>query len=186
MRATSFVSIASLALVALGACASAGTSGAAGAPASQTISVIGAAGGAQINTPGENTTHVQTLPFAVDQVWRMLPAVFDSLGIPVQTLDGVKRTIGITGYAIRRRLKTVPLSRFIDCGTSQMGPSADDYDVRLTVLTTVRAGEGGATVTTSLEALARPLNYAQEYSRCSTKGALEQRIIDVLQARLAR
>ncbi len=186
MRAMSFVSIASVAWIVLGACASAGTSGAPGAPASQTISVIGAGGGAQISTSGENAAHVQTLPFTADQVWRALPAVFDSLGIRVQTLDGAKRTIGISGFAVRHRLKNVPLSRLIDCGTSQMGPSADDYDVRLTVFTDVHAGDGGATVTTSLEALARPINYAQEFSHCSTKGVLEQRIVDLLQARLGR
>jgi len=184
MRVASLLPIAS---IALGACASAGSAvPSGGTPASQTISVVGGSGGASITTAGENTSHVKTLPFSVDQVWRALPAVYDSLGIPVQTFDGVKRTIGNQSFAVRRRLKNVPLSRFIDCGNSQMGPSADDYDVRLTVLTDVRATDGGTIVTTSFEAMARPMNYAQEYSRCSSKGTFEQRLIDVLQARLAR
>jgi len=184
MRAASFLSVASIALAACASAGSAGPSG--GTPASQTISVVGPSGGASITTPGENTSHVKTLPYSVDQVWRMLPAVYDSIGVPVQTLDAVKRSIGNQSFAVRRRLKNVPLSRFIDCGNSQMGPSADDYDVRLTLFTDVRAGDGGTTVTTTFEAVARPMNYAQEYSRCSSKGTLEQRIIDVLQARLAR
>lgn len=181
-----FASLASCACIALGACAS-GTGGSAvGAPASQTISVVGPAGGAKVTTPGETSVHVQTLPFAVDQVWRVLPAVFDSLGIPVGTLDGVKHIIGNPGFAVRRRLKNVQLSRYIDCGSSQLGPSADDYEVRLTLITELRSVEGGATVSTSLEAVARPVNYAQDYSRCTSRGTLEQRIVDVVQARLAR
>jgi hypothetical protein len=182
-----FVSLAALAPMALGACASGGTGAAAvGAPATQTIAVVGPAGGAKISTPGEIASNVQTLAFSVDQIWRALPAAFDSLGIPVQTLDGVKHTIGNTGFAIRRRLKNVPLSRYIDCGTSQLGASADDYDVRLTVLTDVRPGDGGAIVTTSVQAVARPMNYAQEYSSCNSRGSLEQRIIDLVRARLTR
>jgi hypothetical protein len=139
-----------------------------------------------MTVPGADRSHVQSVPFSVDQVWTILPAVYDSLGIPVRTLDAVKRTIGNAGLAVRRRLKSTPLSRFIDCGSTQLGPNADDYDVRLTLLTEVRAVDGGSTVTTTLEAVARPVNYAQEYSACSSRGVLEQRIIDVVQARLAR
>jgi hypothetical protein len=182
-----FVSLAILASVALGACASGGSGGApVGSPSTQTIAVVGPSGGAKISTPGEISSNTQTLPFSVDQVWRALPATFDTLGIPVQALDNVKHTIGNSGFAIRRRLKNVPLSRYIDCGNSQLGPSADDYDVRLTVLTDVKATDGGAVVTTSVQAVARPMNYAQEYSSCNTRGSLEQRIIDVLRGRLAR
>src|SRR5262249_36566277 len=137
MRAVSFVSMASVACVTLGACASAGSSSQASGPASQTISVGGVARKAQIQSPRDAPPNVQTLPFTIDQVWRALPTVFDSLGVPVQALDNAKHTIGNPSFAIRRRLKNVPLSRYIDCGASQMGPSADDYDVRLTVLTEV-------------------------------------------------
>jgi hypothetical protein len=136
--------------------------------------------------PGADNTHMQSVPFSVEQVWRVLPGVYDSIGVPVQTLDPVKHAIGNSGFALRRRLKTTPLSRFIDCGNSQLGPNADDYDVRLTLLTEVRTVDGGSRLTTTLEAVARPANYAQEYSRCSSRGALEQRIIDAVQARLAR
>jgi hypothetical protein len=122
----------------------------------------------------------------MDQVWRALPAAYDSLGISVQTLDPVKHRIGNDGVALRRRLKTTPLSRFIDCGSTQLGPNADDYDVRLAVLTEIHAVEGGTAVTTTLLASARPANYAQDPSSCSSRGVLEQRIIDVVRARLAR
>lgn len=182
MRIASFASV-----LAVAGCASAGSAGPPPvAPSSQTVSIVGPSGGANIVMGGSNTSNVQTLPFSADQVWRALPGAFDSLGITVRALDPVKRSIGNSGFAVRRRLGGVSLSRFIDCGTTQLGPNADDYDVRLTVLTDVRSSEGGSTVTTVVEAVARPINYAQEYSRCTSRGTLEQRIIDVVRARLAR
>ena len=184
MRPASFAL--AIALTTVTACASGGTATPSGAPSSQSVGVVGPGGTVSVATAGRNESNVQTLPFTPDAVWRILPAVFDSLGIPVSTLDQVKHTIGNSGFAVRRRLKTTPLSRFIDCGQTQLGPNADDYDVRLTVISEVHPAEGGATVTTTVEASARPVNYAQEYSNCPSRGALEQRIIDALQARLAK
>lgn len=136
--------------------------------------------------PGADVSNARTFAFTVDQVWRALPVVFDSLGIPVQTIDPVRHTIGATGFLARHRLKNVPLSRYIDCGSAQMGPAADDYDVRITLLAEVHPAEGGAaTVTTTLEALAKPANYAQDYSRCSSKGSLEDKLFGFVRTRLA-
>jgi hypothetical protein len=116
----------------------------------------------------------------------MLPSVFDSLGVPVETLDPAKRTIGNSGFKVRGRLKNVPLSRFIDCGNStQVGPNADSYEVNITLLAEVRVGEGGASnVTLAFQPLARPANFSQQYSQCSSKGVLETRFMDILNARL--
>ena len=184
MRGASFAL--AIGLTAATACASGGTGVPTGAPSSQSIGIVGPTGTVSMATAGRNEANVQTLPFTPDAVWRILPAVFDSLGIPVSTLDPVKRSIGNTGFAARRRLKNTPLSRFFDCGQTQLGPNADDYDMRLTVISEVHPSEGGTTVTTVVEASARPVNYAQEYSNCPSRGALEQRIIDVLRARLAK
>src|SRR5215471_12129385 len=134
--------LATLALLpTLAACASGGTPG--GAPASQTLGVIGPSGMVSVAIPGADRSHTQSIPFSMNQVWGVLPAVFDSLGIPVRTLDPVTHTIGNDGLAVRRRLKSTPLSRFIDCGSTQIGPNADDYDVRLAVITEIHTVEGG-------------------------------------------
>jgi hypothetical protein len=36
----------------------------------------------------------------------------------------------------------------------------------------------------TLQAVAKPVNFAQDYSQCSTKGVLESRFFDILSARL--
>lgn len=173
--------------LAAAACASSGATGSAPAPSTQTVEVVGAASSVRLSMPGRDASTAHTLPFSVDQVWRALPAALDSLGIPVETLDPAKRTMGNSSFAARRRLKAVPLSRYVDCGATPMGPNADEYDVRLTVLTAVRPAEGGgATVTTTVQAAARPANYSQAFSDCSSRGVLETRLVELLTAQLQR
>jgi hypothetical protein len=145
-------------------------------------------GGANLRISGADESNVHTIPFSVDQVWRALPGVFDSLGVPLATIDPKTRTMGNPGFKLRSRLKNVPLSRFIDCGNStQVGSNADNYDVNLTVLAETRPAEpGSARVIITFQALAKPANFSQEYSQCSSRGVFETRFVDMLSARLQR
>jgi hypothetical protein len=170
-----------LVLLPLAACATTNT-GSSATPASHTVTVVGTGGGASLTMPGNNSSTVRTLAFGMDQVWRALPFVFDSIGIPVGTLDPAKRTIGNSGFKIRSRLKGVPLSRYIDCGNStQIGPNADAYDVNITMFAELHAADA-----TTIDIVARPATFAQEYSHCASKGLLETRFFDILKARLER
>lgn len=167
------------------ACASSGSgSSSSPPPAPQTVS----AGGTSLRIYGNDESNIHTIPLPVDQVWRALPAVFDSLGVPVGTLDPKTHTMGNSGFKLRGRLKSVPLSRFIDCGSStQIGSNADNYDVNLTVLAEARPAESGNTnVIITFQALAKPANFSQEYSQCSSRGVFETRFVDILNARLQR
>ncbi|MGH7621532.1 MAG: hypothetical protein ACREMU_04260, partial [Gemmatimonadaceae bacterium] len=77
------------------------------------------------------------------------------------------------------------LSTYIDCGRSQIGESADSYDVVLTIFTEVDSASGGQTrVATSIDAMARPATYSQAYSRCATTTVLEATVVKLLKARL--
>jgi hypothetical protein len=117
-----------------------------------------------------------------------MPSIMDSVGIAVGTMDQASHTIGTQGFKLRGRLGKVSLSRIIDCGTStQVGPNADSYEVYLTVLSSVKAdGAAGASLSTTVEARARPINFNQGYSNCPSKGWLEIRIADLVKARLAK
>lgn len=172
---------------ALAGCASGGGASTAPSPVSQTVlSAPGRSGG--LSMTGVDATNVQTLAFAPDQVFRMLPNVLDSLGIPVAMLEPSKRSIGNPAFKIRQRLKGTPLSRFIDCGSStQVGANADTYDVSLVVIADVAAAAANSSrVTLTFEAVAKPVNFSQQYSRCSSRGSFESRFFDVLKAKLQR
>jgi len=166
-------------------CASAGSSGSP-PPASQTVRVTGPSGNASVRMSGDDASNAHTFLVPPDKVWRALPAVFDSLGIPIAALDPTSHTIGNAAYKVHGHLKRAPLSRFIDCGNStEIGPNADAYEVSLALSAQVLPGDAGAArLITTFNAVARPGNFAQEYSQCSSKGVIEKQVIDILNARL--
>jgi hypothetical protein len=138
------------------------------------------------------TTHtaadakLSTIAYPVDQVWRVLPGVLDSLGIPVSLSDPAKHLIGNDGLNLRRRLGNTTLDRFIDCGNTQGSPSANSYEVHLAVRTTVSPDPAGSVLSTTVVAMGRPVSFSGDYVRCSSTGALESRIADGARARLRR
>jgi hypothetical protein len=171
------------AFVLLGACASSHAAPTA-RPSTQTVASARNSSISMSATPTADVTH---LAWSADAVWRILPSVFDSMSVPVATIDQVRKTIGNPSWKTRARLGKAPLSRYLDCGNTQIGPNADSYDVLLSVLTTVTPeGANGATLTTIVEAQAKPVTYNQAYSRCSSKGGIEMRIAELVKARLAR
>jgi hypothetical protein len=177
----------SLLLFALASCASSGTT--IEQPATtQTVRVTGsAAGNLSVGMSAATDAKATTLASAPADVWRVLPGVFESLAIPLSSIDDKTRVLGNTGFNIRRRLGSIPLPRLIDCGTTQGGPSAETYDIRLSVLTQVRAADGGASsIVTTVDAMGRPVAFSGEYVRCSSTSALETRIADAVKAQLTK
>ena len=131
---------------------------------------------------------VSNVPFATAAVWNVMASVFDSLGIAVGTLDPQKLVIGNTALKIHGRLGSVPLSRYLDCGQTQGFPSAETYDVHLSVLTQVSPGKepNTSSIATMVEAAARPMQFKGEYALCQTKGELETRIPRIAALKLAK
>ena len=193
-RTAALANFAQLATVAavgvITACAS-GTSGAAGgsaigaSPPPQSIGMAGSSDRMTI-APGSGPNR-NTLAAAADEVWRALPAAFDSVGVPVTKTDAANKVIGNDGFKIRQRLGKVPLSRYVDCGETQIGPNADSYEVSITLVVQVRAATPtSSALTTTFDAYARPLAFSQGYSRCSSRGALEARFLAAINAQLKR
>jgi hypothetical protein len=159
-------------------------------PAPETVRVVGSA-----NPTGTIAMGVVSTPASArsssffstpDAVWSVLPAAYESLGIPLSMTDASTRTLGNAGFNLRRRLGSVPLVRYIDCGSTQGGPSAETYDIRLVVNSVVRAGEAATTLSTTIEAMGKPVAFSGEYIRCSSTGVLETRIADAVKARLPK
>lgn len=183
MRRLLTLSAVSAALL-LGACASSGSGPTPARPATQTM---GSADVGMITVTNATTADVSHLPYSVDAVWRIMPSVFDSVGVPITLLDQASHSIGNQGYKLRGRLGKVTLSRLLDCGNTQIGPNADTYDVYMSVVTTIQAeGASGAKLSTVVDAKARPITYNQGYSNCSSRGGIEIKIADLVKARLSK
>jgi len=166
------------------ACASSSGTSTSARPATQ---MVGGEGIGSLILAGNGGSDVQKLAYTADAVWRALPSVFDSLAIPLNSVDPTTKEIGNSALKTRVRLGKVYLSRYLDCGTTQIGPNADNYDVVLTVLSRVVAeGTGASKLTTTVQAQARPATYNQAYNACSSKGLIEGRIIELLTAALSK
>jgi hypothetical protein len=164
------------------------TSAVQSAPVPQTVRVAGGGGGAiamgMSSTPADS--RATTISASVADVWRVLPAAFESLNIPLSTVDSVTHSVGNTGFNLRRRLGSIPLVRLIDCGTTQGGPSAETYDIHMSVISQVRASDAGTVISTTVEPMGKPAAFSGEYIRCSSTGALESRIADAVKSRLGQ
>jgi hypothetical protein len=153
----------------------------------QTIRIPASSGGASttLAVAATTTSSVKTVSASADRVWSVLPAVYESLGIPVTDRDPAARTIGNTSYKVRRRLGDVALSRYLDCGSTQGAPSADSYEILLSVSTRVRPGAPDSTaVSITVDAMGRPVFLSADYVRCGSMGGLEKRFFDILNAKL--
>jgi hypothetical protein len=151
------------------------------APVPQTVRVVAGAGGSTHLTTLRGRAGVSgTFDMDIDRAWQQLPSVYAELGIPVTERNNGARTLGNPGFKVRRRLEGVPLVRYLDCGRTQGAPSAETYEILLAIRTQLTADDGRTTVSTLVDAAARPVNFSGEYSACSSTGALEQQIVDRL------
>lgn len=176
----------SMSAILLSACASSQGSSAPPMP-DQTIRIPASSGGAAttLAIAASTPSSVKTVPASAERIWSALPAVYEALGIPITERDPAARTIGNTSYKVRRRLGDVPLSRYLECGSTQGAPSADSYEILLSVSSRLRSvTPESTTVSITIDAMGRPVFLSAEYVRCGSTGGLEKRMFDILNTRL--
>jgi|SRR4051812_37084911 hypothetical protein len=174
--------------LALVGCASSGAAPAAGSP-QETVRISGGPGlgTSTVDTHPTTAAATSTVGFALDRVWVALRTAYDSVAVPVATLDQATHTLGNSSLRIRRRLGDIAMSKYVNCGNTQGGNGADTYEIVLSVLTQATPADAGMTrLVTSVEAQGRPITLAGEYTRCTTTGALEKKISQLVTAQLNR
>jgi hypothetical protein len=109
------------------------------------------------------------------KVWAAVPAAYRALGIPLQSVDDNGRSAQGSVLAYRQFLRS-PVSRFVDCGTTLVGPSADTYHVQIQIESSVDS------LTPSTSRLHTRVDATGAGSgttvRCSTSGSVERLIAD--------
>jgi hypothetical protein len=82
------------------------------APVPETVRVMGSANRAGTIAMGVTGTPATARSFSVlapaADVWRALPAAYESLGIPISTMDSATCTLGNAGFNVRRQLGSTP------------------------------------------------------------------------------
>lgn len=185
MSQTSFARVRALAVLAvLGGCGGSPASSTTPTPRTETIYT---GGGGKLTVNPDNGGMTKVIDAPLEKLWRFLPTAYDSLSIPLSLIDPKKHVMGNDGFKLRQTLGRKRLSTYIECGTTQVGPNADSYEVHLTVLTNLEAdGPTRTKLTTTLTAAAKPMQFAQDYSRCSSKSGIETRIAEIMTAAAAR
>ena len=155
-----------------------------GTQTESTLRAAGGGGAGGLTIRASDGAQVNQLPYPIARVWAVLPAVYDSLGLTLSEVDPSTHVIG-SSIKAHKNLGTVSLGKIIDCGNAQGFPSAEAYDIRLTIRSQVEAQADGTTnIGTMLEAAGRPMQVAGDFVRCTTKLMLEKQIYASVKARL--
>lgn len=164
----------------LAACASSGTPSPDEHTPTDRIVATDATGHALHTTDYYNGTEAR-INAPPSSVMAVLSQVYPDLGIPVGTMVSTTGQIGNTNYRVPgHRLKTVQLSRVLECGQESVSGSRADVDeVVINVISTIKpVGDSASVVSTFLTATARPLGTSSDAVQCATNGALERMIND--------
>lgn len=167
------------ATAASGCGAGSGTGGATPAPAPvdrvMVTNQVGGMGVTELHDDRGVAAH--RVAFAPGAVWRVLPGVYEQLGVPDHGAAPDELLYGSRNFRARR-IEGDRLSAFLDCGMGPTAtPRADEYDVRMTVVSQVRdAGDGESLIETTVEASARPRGNSGNAVDCASRGTLESRV----------
>lgn len=140
-------------------------------------------GSSVMSVSGENGTISVVIGAPLQTVWRVLPAAFDSVGVALTLIDPKKHLMSNEGFKVRQKLRNERLSTYFECGTTQVGPNADSYElyVRVDSFLEVPKGDSSRTrMTVAITGQAKPLQFSQEYSRCTSKTILERKMLDLV------
>lgn len=123
----------------------------------------------------------------VERAWAALQEAYAALTIPVSDLNQQTRTIGNNAFRVRRRIGDVPAMRALDCGGDSGMPNAETYQLLLAIKSRIIPNDaGGSVVQTTLEGTGKNATTAASSDvRCSSMGALEKKIADLIKAKVA-
>jgi hypothetical protein len=131
----------------------------------------------QIDWHRDRTYEETKLLVGVDKAWAAVPTVFGELGINPNVVDSKLHVFGNAGANFRRSIGGQRMSRYFDCGSTAGISNADDYDLLVRVITQIIPAEAGLSALRSqVEATGHATATSGQVVRCSSTGALEERI----------
>lgn len=174
-------------MAALAACAPAGTHTVIPVRAEETVSVSMPDGTADVRITRENFIARAELTGTRENLFRVIPDVFEEIGLPAPAMDRTRWTATIQNQIVNGPLSRQRMSHYLDCGRSMAGENADTRRVRLTVVTALERVDAERTVLlTRIDATAHSVGGASAAPMpCSSRGPLETLIARGVQLRAA-
>lgn len=131
------------------------------------------------------------LPFPIaghrDSIFVALEKAFAELKIPIEARDPQTGLLRNLNAEVSRRIGGQAMSRYLDCGRGFSGNNADFYRITLAISAWVEpAGGAPERLLVAIAASGRdPAGSRSAYSPCTSRGALEKRIAERVQALVA-
>ena len=129
-----------------------------------------------VSTIGGSDRPADAVLMDVKSAWAALPRAYAAVGLTPTVLDTAQMVLGVQGLVIHKPLGGERLSRLLDCGIDVTGPNADYYEVRLTVMSGVRAADDGSSALTTRVTAYAQANGQSSNVRCGSTGRLEEKI----------
>ena len=138
--------------------------------------------GQDVRVEGERAG-IMTFPYSsVDELWRALPAAFQTLGIPAGILDGPGRVFG--NYRVTEtRVDGRPLRELFRCGSGS-GLTRTQYRIQFAVTAQALASrDGGSELRLQWSATGRGVSASASGApvQCVSNGQLDMRFQEVLE-----
>lgn len=191
MRRASILSVAALvvAAVAAGCVSKRNTVTVGSGDRTGTTSIMGIEGSSPahigLRTRDDISISRDTLAVPAADAWAALPGVYRELGVPIQGRGRDKMILGNTGFKAYRDLGGERLSAYIRCGMNISGSMADQYEIRMAVLTQLEDLGDRTAVHSHVDASAKPQSVMGDVVNCTTVGRLEERIVQLLRKHIA-
>jgi hypothetical protein len=132
---------------------------------------------------GEPSRHV--VPYPVEAVWAALPLAYADLQLPGGPASRGGMEFTTPQLRVDNQLYGRRNSEFMDCGIVAAGTRLEDHgEVTLAMITRLEPTPGGTVVMTQMDASARRREGASNLVECSTRGVLEEAVVDALLKRL--
>lgn len=149
----------------------------------ETVTITGADGtvAGEMRLTRENYVARNSVNATPAEVFAVLPAAFQSVGLPAPEIDPQQGIAVVQPFTVTRRIGDARMSTLLDCGRGPAGLYADSYRIHLSVVTQVTAdGASGSSILTRLEAIGQNTGGTSGNARCSTSGQLEASIVDAI------
>jgi hypothetical protein len=117
-----------------------------------------------------------TISASPDSAFAALQSAYQDLGIEIKIIDPAGREIGNRRFTKMYDIAGVKMSKYVGCGSSETGPTADSYRITMSIISRVIPAPEGSRIDTQLTATAQDPGTSKGALSCISLGGLEQRI----------
>ena len=122
------------------------------------------------------TIYRDTVNAVIEEVWSRLPESYVELDIPIGGANPDAWLMGNPGFRVHGRLGGTPMTDYLECGRTLTGDVAEQYELRLAVMTQLHRIDGRTLFVSAVAATARPQSTSGNLRQCASTGRLERRI----------